>query len=512
MANRIPEAKLFTVAEKLPVGMPAVQEQPDVTVVTVVFNAVKSGRKKPFVRCLDSVQTQRGCRLEHLIVDGGSRDGTVELVEKFANSAVPIRYVSQPDRGIYEAMNRGLALARGKYVVFLNSDDRFCSPDGMAESVKALEASGADYSYAPAHVVDEDGNEVAHDFSEADESRTLFCGMTICHQTILIRRDVLLAVDGFDLSYRSAADYDLFLRIVYAGYRGVRVAENFVAFLSGGFSSVNATLSEKEVDAIFRTRIRENFGVDFSDRAMRCMRMTQEYPTDLTAKMLPVGERSFQRPLRTACVESPEWEKGVKWRFDRALPNAVWQHYEWPWLPAGFLRQAAHALVFSCRHPLHAFGALKSWLLHLRHGYQPLHEWFVVRCILIAERKFDTFRVAYPYDAAVKDDALRKSARGLMCTDAVRVPVPCLAGGGFAYLFVLLYACAYQEGMATAEVRIDGRLLGKVLLRPAEMKVARWSSFRLPPGLAAAANAELEIHLACGGEFVFGGLCLCPSL
>lgn len=90
------------------------KETPCVSVVTVVFNAVKSGRARELRQCLASVQNQENVKIEHLIVDGASKDGTLDLIREFKNDRTPIRLYSAKDQGIYHAMNRGIALARGR--------------------------------------------------------------------------------------------------------------------------------------------------------------------------------------------------------------------------------------------------------------------------------------------------------------------------------------------------------------------------------------------------------------
>ena len=116
--------------------------EPMVSVVTVCLNPLKDGRKDLLVKNLDSVQQQTGVTVEHLIIDGASSDGTIEFLTQYDNRCNDIRILSKSDSGIYDAMNRGIALSRGKYVTFLNSDDFYHRNDGLALSVKALEDIG----------------------------------------------------------------------------------------------------------------------------------------------------------------------------------------------------------------------------------------------------------------------------------------------------------------------------------------------------------------------------------
>ena len=133
------------------------ESKPLVTIVTITFNLSKAGREKYFRQCLESVHNQTYENIEHIVVDGASVDGTAELIKEYADKGW-IKYISEPDKGIYEAMNKGVKMADGKYITFLNSDDYYNEKTGVEISVKALEESGADFSYAPVVNLDEKTN------------------------------------------------------------------------------------------------------------------------------------------------------------------------------------------------------------------------------------------------------------------------------------------------------------------------------------------------------------------
>lgn len=206
---------------------------PLVSVVTVCFNLVKNGRTDFFKICAESVHRQKYPQVEHIVIDGGSQDGTRELLESCAAQGW-LSFISEPDKGIYDAMNKGIRAARGKYVAFLNSDDYWHDPGGVETSVRALEESGAAFSYAPRNLVNEQGDFLFRE--EAGLGAFPFL-MPFCHQTMFTRRDILLKYNGFDQEhYRSAADYDLVLRLILSGERGIYVPLNFTTFRRGGFS------------------------------------------------------------------------------------------------------------------------------------------------------------------------------------------------------------------------------------------------------------------------------------
>ena len=220
---------------------------PDITVATVVFNAIKGRDDSALRGCLESVQSQTGVELEHLIVDGASTDGSLGFVMDFKNENHDIRLLSKPDKGIYEAMNRAVALARGKYIIFLNSDDFFHNPDGMSASLRRLVETGADFSYAPVRVINEANDELTEHIHANPSPQFFFFSMPFSHQSVLTKTSCIRAVNGFDnVTFRSSADYDLMLRLVFAGCVGCFVPCRFATFRTGGFSSQNAEIGQKE--------------------------------------------------------------------------------------------------------------------------------------------------------------------------------------------------------------------------------------------------------------------------
>lgn len=224
---------------------------PVVTVITVCFNLLKNNREACFSQCLESVNSQDYPEVEHLVIDGGSQDGTVEVLAHYAERGW-IRYISEPDSGIYDAMNKGIRLAKGKYIAFLNSDDFWHRRDAVSASVEALERSDAAFSYAPRTIVNEDGS---FRCTETADPGVFPCIMPFCHQTMFTRIDVLRRLGNFDAEhYRSAADYDLVCRILLSGERGVYVPLNFTSFRLGGFSVADDALSGGECQQI-RSRL-----------------------------------------------------------------------------------------------------------------------------------------------------------------------------------------------------------------------------------------------------------------
>lgn len=309
-----------------------------VSVVTVVFNAVKSGRARELRQCLASVQNQEKVRIEHLIIDGASKDGTLDLISEFENHRTPIRLFSAKDDGIYHAMNRGIALARGKYVIFLNSDDYYHDPLALFKLAESIKRNDSDFSYAKTRVLNEDGSLAEHLFREASPY-FIFAGMTICHQTLMVKRTVLEALGGFDRSYRSSADFDLFLRMMFEGYFGCRVDDEVVTFRLGGFSqSDSGSTSNNEVARIFKTLTDKYLGASIpNSRWQEILATTHYMPPVIVAKLDSIASRTFgddynlSEDLRNALVYYSENSFRLRvWEcFMDSVKNSTVKYFLW---------------------------------------------------------------------------------------------------------------------------------------------------------------------------------------
>jgi len=183
---------------------PASTERPAVTVIT----AVRNGRAT-LERTIESVLAQTFAPLDYLIVDGASTDGTRDLIERYAGR---LRWVSEPDRGLYDAMNKGLERVenRASYVMFLNADDRFSGPDALARLFAQGRGEDLLYGRLERHDEELDYRDV---IGRPVTARDLLFGMKAHHQAMFCRRDVFDRVGRFDLAYRIAADYDWAVRV-----------------------------------------------------------------------------------------------------------------------------------------------------------------------------------------------------------------------------------------------------------------------------------------------------------
>lgn len=201
--------------------------QPKLSVITIVFNNVSG-----IERTMLSVLGQTCPSIEYIIIDGGSTDGTLEIVEKY--KARVHKLVSEKDKGIYDAMNKGLVLAEGDYILFMNSGDEVYAPDTV-EKVFASEPD-ADIYYGETEMYDENWQSLGRRRHKTPENftwRDFRYGMSISHQAIYIRKSL---TEPYDLDYKLSADIDWILKAAKKARRIVNTKMYVAKYLVGGMS------------------------------------------------------------------------------------------------------------------------------------------------------------------------------------------------------------------------------------------------------------------------------------
>lgn len=220
------------------------------TVVTVVYNGVATvGAACRSVLAQREALDALGVSLEYIVVDGGSRDGTVEVLQELAARPGGIdRWVSEPDRGLYDAMNKGLAMATGDFVGFLNSDDAYAHGGVLAGAVARVRAADGETGgdevgvwFGDLDYVDAAGKVVRRWRSGDYRPGAFLHGWMPPHPTFFVRRERVAALGGgFRLDLRSAADYEFMLRMLHVGkLSAVYFPETMVRMQVGGMSNAS---------------------------------------------------------------------------------------------------------------------------------------------------------------------------------------------------------------------------------------------------------------------------------
>ncbi|MBQ7205566.1 MAG: glycosyltransferase [Muribaculaceae bacterium] len=204
--------------------------EPLFSIITVTWNAASV-----IIPTIESVRRQTSSDFEMLIIDGASSDDTLSIVNRA--SIASLRVFSEPDKGLYDAMNKGIARARGRYLIFLNAGDAFAD-DAVLARLARLAAGNPGVIYGQTQLVDAHRNVVGKRHLTAPKRLTtdsFLNGMVVCHQAFIVRRDL---APEYDLQYRLSADYDWCIRVLrkspanaYAG------SEPIISYLADGMTT-----------------------------------------------------------------------------------------------------------------------------------------------------------------------------------------------------------------------------------------------------------------------------------
>ena len=210
------------------------------SVITVTYNAADT-----LERTLRSVQGQSYGEIEHVIVDGQSKDGTVALIEQFANEGT--NWVSEPDKGLYDAMNKAAARATGDYLCFLNAGDTFYSDSTVEEMMRSIpKGTVPDIIYGQTAIVDNEGEFLHMRRLEAPQVlnwKSFKQGMLVCHQAFIVRRTLF---EPYDLGYRFSADFDWAVKLMKRAQVMHYTGLTLINYLNEGLTTANRKASLKE--------------------------------------------------------------------------------------------------------------------------------------------------------------------------------------------------------------------------------------------------------------------------
>lgn len=215
---------------------------PKLSVITIVYNNVKD-----IERTMLSVLNQTYPNIEYILIDGASTDGTKDVIYNYKSRLA--QFISEPDKGIYDAMNKGLALATGDYVLFMNSGDEIYDTETVTEVFET--AASADIYYGETEMFDEHWESLGQRRHRAPEEfnwKSFRYGMSISHQAIYIKRAI---AEPFDLQYKYSADIDWIIRAAKKASNIVNTHTYVAKYLVGGISKQKHLDSLKERFNIF---------------------------------------------------------------------------------------------------------------------------------------------------------------------------------------------------------------------------------------------------------------------
>ncbi|MCM1338395.1 MAG: glycosyltransferase [Muribaculaceae bacterium] len=220
--------------------------EPEVTVIIATSNIVEKEQTDDFALLLNLLDRQSYPYIEKLVIDNASTDGTQELLKEYKNMGY-INFFTEPDNGKFEAYNKGLMRAKGKYVSFMSCDDFYHDITAIRDIVTLMEQEDADFCFFPSYCIHPDG----YVFQFTPAILNAFQVTPCPRQAMFFKRSTIDSIRAFDSKFKLMADYDLTLRLMLNEYYGVYLDRNVVTYKLGEKVMSRQTQGEAECSHIF---------------------------------------------------------------------------------------------------------------------------------------------------------------------------------------------------------------------------------------------------------------------
>lgn len=319
--------------------------KPLVSVITVTKNLISNGRETFFIKAVDSVQRQSYPEIEHIIIDGASSDGTLDLFKK-VNFIENHKIYSEPDSGMWNAQNKGIKRANGKYIIFLNSDDYYVYDDAIFDLVRKIEEETADYCISNFQSITLNG-EFFSDFCKNIPplpKEAFYYHMTFNHETLLCKKEVYDELGYLNEKYKTAADYYFNIQLVLNGKKQAYLNKPTIAARAGGATICkDGTYSQatlENVKLIWNDFFNlHNLGNDDVKNILLKCKPTSELNINARNLILKKKPENFDYPLFfsiTDCMDaknilSSKWMKKLLARAEKAgvtrLPRFIYKTF-----------------------------------------------------------------------------------------------------------------------------------------------------------------------------------------
>lgn len=252
--------------------------EPEVSIITTTSNIVDAGLADDFTLLINLLDKQTYPYVEHIIIDNASTDGTQELLKEYKNAGF-ISFYSERDNGKFEAFNKGLIRAKGKYVSFISCDDFYHDITGITDVVNIMEQEEADFCFFPSYCVHPEG----YVFQFNPAIYNVFQVSPCPRQAMFFKKSVLDELRGFDSKFKILADYDLIIRLLLNEYHGVMFDGNIMTCKLGEQGMKHPSQVEAECNHIFYKNYKSLYPL--SDDALERMVKISEIPKPLLDKL-----------------------------------------------------------------------------------------------------------------------------------------------------------------------------------------------------------------------------------
>ena len=205
-----------------------------ISIITATYN-----RAHIIKDCIESVLRQKYTNYEYIIVDGASKDNTVEILKEYESKFEGrMRWISEPDKGLYDAINKGFKMATGDVVGIINSDDYFHRDDTFEVIAKAFEEPGVNAIYADERVVDDKDKTLYYDRGNYFRTWMYRIGLMPGHASFYAKKSLFEQYGYYKTDYKITADYELMMRFAYINHVKMKyIPEDLLSFRTGGMST-----------------------------------------------------------------------------------------------------------------------------------------------------------------------------------------------------------------------------------------------------------------------------------
>ncbi len=254
-------------------------EEPLITVITPTDNLLQNNNADAFNLLVQLLDMQTYPNIEHIIIDNGSTDGTIEFLKDYKNQGY-LTFFSERDTGKFNAYNKGIMHAKGKYITFLSCDDFIHDITSIYDIVNLMEANNADFTFAPAYCRHPEG----FVFLFAPAMHSAFQVMPCARQAMFFKKSMLDRENYFDERFKLLADFDLIIRIIMKGYTPAYFDTTYVTYKLGEKVAQNEDRAEKEIKAIYNKNYRTLYPLN--ETVLDRMTKFSEFPKELLDRLV----------------------------------------------------------------------------------------------------------------------------------------------------------------------------------------------------------------------------------
>jgi glycosyltransferase involved in cell wall biosynthesis len=252
--------------------------EPDVSIIIPTSNIVEKDQSDDFTLLLNLLDKQTYEYIENIVIDNASNDGTEVLLKEYKNSGY-ISFFTEHDRGKFDAMNKGILRAKGKYVAFPSCDDFYHDITAITDIVNVMEQEDADFCFFPSYCRHPEG----YVFQFVPAMLSTFQVVPCPRQAFFFKKSVLTELGGFDEKFKLLADYELVIRLVLGRYKGVMFDGNAVTYKLGEQVERHSSQVEAELNHIFYKNYKNLYPL--TDEILDRMVKISEFPKPLLDRL-----------------------------------------------------------------------------------------------------------------------------------------------------------------------------------------------------------------------------------